>query len=372
MSYEGLREHLHRLWAEELYKEYDNISFQFRVKLRPAVIRIDVLTSVWGSWHPLTRTITIAQALIEKHSWDVVIEVLKHEMAHQLASEVYGGTHHHDEIFARACQRLGVADWAAKASGALPESIPHWKDRALSTEDERLMKRAEKLLALAGSSNEHEALIAMQKVQELYAKHRLERLRSNAPAEDALVHLIISRQRKRMEAFESMIFSILGEHFFVRVIFGRQYDAAALEHFQVAELLGTRENVQMAEYVYHFLWNQIHALWRDYQKRHGKPTAYKKSYLMGVLSGFRDKLARGAKPAAAEGLDAAACKALVARADRELDEFVARRHPRLTSKSWGGGYSDRSSFNAGVAAGEQLTLRKGISRHDGNRGLLLK
>ena len=65
-----LREHLRKLWTEELYKEYENVLFQFRVRLRPVVIRIDDVTSVWGSWHPLTRTIVIAARLIEKHGWD--------------------------------------------------------------------------------------------------------------------------------------------------------------------------------------------------------------------------------------------------------------------------------------------------------------
>jgi predicted SprT family Zn-dependent metalloprotease len=384
-----LREHALKLWSEELYREYENIQFQFRVRLRPALIRIEEVGSVWGTWNATTRTIVISRLLIERHSWDVVIEVLKHEMAHQLASEAYGGGPYHDEPFKRACARLGVAAWAAKASGPLPESIPQWRDRALSPDDERLLKRVEKLLALANSANEHEALAAMQKVQELYAKHELERLRGARPGPgpcsgagdaardaDALVHLILTRKRRRTEAFESMIYSILAEHFFVRVVFGQQFDAQDLERYQTAELTGTRENVLMAEYVHHFLWNQIHSLWRHYQERTGKPVGAKKSYMLGVLSGFRDKLGRGAKEqqqrvAAEAGLSAGESWALVSLAKQELDEYVARRHPRLVSRHWNGGRHDGASFTAGVAEGERLTLRRGLGEHAGQRGLRL-
>jgi hypothetical protein len=132
----------------------------------------------------------------------------------------------------------------------------------------------------------------------------------------------------------------------------------------------------MAEYVYHFLWNQLHSLWRGYQAETGKPIGAKKSYMLGVLSGFRDKLARGAKDqqrrvAEAAGLTSTESRALVSLAKEELDAYVARRHPRLVSRSWGGGRHDGASFTAGVAEGEKLTLRRGLGRHDGQRGLLL-
>jgi len=345
-----------------LYREYENVLFQYGVRLRPPVLRIDDATSVWGSWHPMTRVLSISKRLIESYSWDVVIEVLKHEMAHQLATEQLGGGHHHDATFLAACKRFGVADWAARATGALPTEIPSWKDKALSEEEERLLKRAEKLLALAGSANEHEALLAMQRVRELYAKHRLDRLHAQRAAEP--VYLILGRKKKRIEAHESMILSILAEHFFVRVIYGKQFDAKACEKYQVAEVIGTRENVLMAEYVYHYLWQQVHALWDAHRSAHDEPASAKRSYMMGVLSGFRDKLGKK-QPVQPEE------RALILVSERELDAYVSQRFPRLTSKSWGGGRLDRGAYEAGVSAGERLVLRKGVTERGGSRGLAL-
>ena len=63
------------------------------------------------------------------------------------------------------CRRLGVATWASSASCDLPPEIPDWHQRVLTSEEERLLNRAEKLLALAESSNEHEAALAVERVR---------------------------------------------------------------------------------------------------------------------------------------------------------------------------------------------------------------
>ena len=58
----------------------------------------------------------------------------------------------------------------------MPGNIAPVKHRVLSQEDEKLLRRAEKLLALAESDNENEALVAMERVQELYTKHNLKKI----------------------------------------------------------------------------------------------------------------------------------------------------------------------------------------------------
>jgi hypothetical protein len=361
-------------WTQQLYREYDNILFQQRVKLRPPIICIEDQKSKWGQWNPSLRIIMISRALIEHYSWDVVIEVLKHEMAHQLVTEHYGHDHTHGEPFLMACKRLGVASWATRAAGDLPESVPSWKDRVLSDEEERLLKRAEKLLALATSSNEHESLLAMQRVRELYARHNIEQIQSLKQTEK--VFLIINRKKKRIEASESMIFSILSEHFFVQIIFNELYDAKTQEKHKTAEIFGTRENVLMAEYVYYFLWRQIHALWDAYQAGAGKTVKSKKSYMVGVLTGFRNKLASseeaGATQSCLSKIEKQSIKALTILAQNELDAFVRERHPRISTRRSGGGCRDQSAYHAGVADGRDIVLSKGITSQGGASRLLLK
>jgi hypothetical protein len=362
---------LHRAWTERLYREYDNVLFQYRVKLATPVLRIEERLSTWGEWNPSTRTITIARRLVETQPWDVVIEVLKHEIAHQVVSELLQKVEQHGVHFLRACDRLGVAPWARSATGKLPDEVPRWRERAVSEHDERLLKRAEKLLALAGSANEHEAALAMRRVRELYARYNLERLRERKPED--LVYAIITRKKQRFDTYESTIFAILSEHFFVKTVCTTTFDAADGVEYKAVELLGARANVLLAEYVYHYLYRTIHDLWTAHRAAgHESGGQQKRSYLLGLLKGFRDKLARervaGETPHEAVSQ---ADKALLAVGSREAEDFLRYRHPRLSTRRYGGAPIDGHAYAAGVQAGERITIRKGVEQHAGNRGKLL-
>lgn len=369
--FEDARAELLKLWTMQLYCEYDNILYFYRVNMRPPVIRISQQTATWATWDPRQRCISIAQRLIENHSWDIVIEILKHEMAHQWVSDMYGDKGApHGELFLKGCRRFGVAEWAARATGELPEVIEHWKDRALSQDEERLLKRVEKLLALATSTNEHEALLAMQRVRELYARHNIDRLRNGQ--RDSMVYLILTRRQRRTSQAESMIYSLLNEFFFVRVITGKRYDAQDCCHYAMAELMGTRENVLMAEYVYHFLWNQSHSLWKSYRQESKAKASARASFVLGVMVGFREKLAKQ-KPMrdVTQDLSPSEAAALVLRSDAELAEWVDYRHPRLASRSFSTSCRDSGSFSAGHSEGGRLNLHRPIERSAGSRGHLL-
>ena len=365
----GTRRAILRAWTDRLYSEYEDILFQYNLRLLKPVIRIEPLSRDWGNWDPETRSITLAHRLIEQHPWDIVVEVLKHEMAHQLTDERLGGCETaHGAIFRDACRRLGVATWASSASCDLPPEIPDWRQRVLTSEEERLLNRAEKLLALAESSNEHEAALAVERVRQLYAKYNLERLA--AGSESAYVHCVISRRRRRIESDDSAIFGILAAHFLVRAVFTSLYDAGDLCEYRVVELLGARENVLMAEYVYHFLRHKLDTLWEEYRARTGAAASAKRSYMLGVLSGFREKLDASAA-ANSDASSTATSQALLKRGDQQLEKFVTTRHPRLSTRWWGAGYCDRDSYGAGVADGGNITLHRGITHRTGNRGLRL-
>lgn len=372
LSAEELKAKIWLAWTNQLYREYDNVLYQYGVRLSRPLIRITDHASIWGAWDAKLRCISIARRLIELHSWDIVVEILKHEMAHQWVSDHYGDVGlPHGERFITACRRLGVADWAARATGELPETIEHWKDRALAPEEEKLLKRAEKLLALATSANEHEALLAMQRVRELYARYNIERLR--AGLRDGMVYLVVTRRQKRTSQAESMIFSLLTQFFFVKVVMGSRYDAKDCCEYRIAELMGTRQNVLMAEYVYHFLWNQSQLLWGSYRRQTKSGGSGRASFVLGVLVGFRDKLAKQDSPAVtvSPDLSPSDARALVVQGDAELEAWVAQRYPRLSSRRFSTSYADNGSFAAGHSEGRRLTLNRPIERSDGVQGRLL-
>ena len=385
---------LERLWVEQLSREHENIAWRHRVKLRTPLIEVCNMNGRWGSWDPVLRVIRISRRLIDEYSWDIVLEILKHEMAHQLVTDDppkgrrSADERPHGDAFQSACQRLGLSDWASNASGELPEQIPVNAHRVLAPEDERLLRRIEKLLALANSTNEHESLLAMERVRELYARHNIDRIRQKVSSDQ--VHLIINRRRKVIDSVETAILGLLGEFFFVRVITGSMFDAATGETFKIAEILGSRANVAMAEYVHSFLLHCTTDLWASYRAgtvtgprpgsgrianlifgsgRSAPPRQdlrARRSYQLGLLAGFRRKLEQSAddiwKRTETElGLAAETRQLIVTHNEVDLDRHVARRHPRLMTRQTSTRRVVSAHFEAGRVDGGRITLLRPIT-----------
>jgi len=361
------RVELIRLWSERLMRDYDHICFTYRQKLQRPVIKVDAMAGRWGVFDPETRTLVLSETLIDNYPWDAVLEILKHEMAHQIVFDQFGSDQAHGPLFHRACRMLGMAQWAMRAETDLQDCVPQSTDAPSAPEDERLLRRVEKLLALSASSNEHEAMSAMAKVREMQSRYQLERLRANRPAD--YLCLTLRLKKKRVERYQSVIASLLNEHFFVEVIHSRLYDAGHCCEYKTLELLGSRQNVKMAEYVFYFLSNQLPMLWRDFQQGGNRGRVSQSSYYLGVLHGFGEKLEVQSKRAS-EGTEEIESRALLAVGDKELSEFVRNRFPKLTNVGRGRRRHDAYAYAAGQAAGARLKLHRGIeSRSDSGKFL---
>ena len=99
-------------WILRLYREHRDLCYQHRIKLPTPLIDLTPTVSRWGAWDPLTRTLTLSQQLVENHPWSTVVAVLRHEMAHQHASQFYAENIQsetpHGPLFQTACAILAV------------------------------------------------------------------------------------------------------------------------------------------------------------------------------------------------------------------------------------------------------------------------
>lgn len=369
---------LDRIWTQWLCREYDAANWYYRLKLTRPLIRIDYSKSRLGSWDPLTRVITINGRAIVKYPWNEVVHILKHEMAHQIVSERTNSRERvHGQAFQAACRRLGLPDWAAKASGDLPGEVPNWRDTSLTENEQRLITKVQKLLALAASENEHEASLAMQRVREMYAKYNLEQIQEQVQA--GMVTWVVSLRKRRTEAWETVILSLLSRHFFVRVIHIKQFDAQDCVEYAAAEVMGKRENVLMAEYVFRFLSQTLVALWQKQQPSfavRNKGAALrreKRNYYLGVLKGFERQLDVSQEQSLGSlGISHVETTALVKAIDLELERFVETKYPRTSKKSGSRFDTQSDAYQSGKNDGSKIRLHRPLEHHEGNRGLLLK
>lgn len=336
LTAELLRNTTHVLIAT--YDELNRSLFKSSLS-RPVLAFVDRSKRL-GQWHSGERRLELAEQLLFEHGWGVLLEVLKHEMAHQYVDEVLRLTDEapHGEAFRRVCEARGID---ASATG-LPLA-----DEASEARSRRI-DQVTKLLRLAKSSDAHEAAAATSAAQRLMLKYNLTEHESGPT--HGYSHRHLGQPTGRVTEAERVLACILGEHFFVQAIWVSVYRPFDEKRGSVLEICGTPENLELASYIYGYLLEAAERLWATYKKEHqvGR-NAHRREFLAGVLTGVRDKLLADQKRSAREGL--------VWIGDSELTSYFKRRHPHIR---WIRGESKvrPDAWGKGRDAGRSLELAR--------------
>jgi hypothetical protein len=335
----GLSIELEAALVRELAEHYEwQNAARFKKQLRRPTLALTDSTTKLGCWVPAARSILLSRPFVLARSWLEITSVLEHEMAHQFVDEVLGVRDEtaHGETFRTVCSERGID---ARAAG-LPKT-----ESAAAT---HVLDRVRKLLALAGSSNQHEAELAMKKAHELMLRHNLETLRGHTDRGYEVAHL--GDPLKRGTRVEGDIIVLLAQFFFIKAIRVPVYVPREGKRGWVYELLGTGPNLEMAKHVHAFLLSTVDRLWaenrHDTRVRSGRDRI---AYQSGVVLGFRDKLSL-------ERTQLERGEALVWVGDSDLEKLYRHRHPHITTRRsttrWSGAH------RAGREAGQKVVLHK--------------
>jgi hypothetical protein len=344
---ERLQVELERAALRAIHESFDELNYSlFRERLAPPAFELVDSAERLGRWVPAHRTIELSRELLLKYGWGALEEVLKHEMAHQYVHEVL---HVHDETahgpaFREVCEAHGID---ARATGA-PEPS--------GTDKNPVLDRIAKLLALAESPNEHEAQAAMSAAQRLMLKYNIEAAVAGTAAAHCFRHLGVPTGR--VSEHERRLASILDKFFFVQVIWVPVWRVTEAKRGKVLEVCGTRDNVELAAYVYDFMMYTADALYRaDRKARKDRSHASRRQFLAGVMSGFHQRLTNERKQSEAQGL--------VWVGDPELAGYFRKRHPRV---SWTRHSISTTgeAYARGQSAGRSIVLHRGV--HSGPGG----
>jgi hypothetical protein len=338
-----------RVVLAELRTWYERIAAErFGGRLVPPVLELSRREGDLGRWTRGARTLSLAWSLVADRPWGEVISVLEHEMAHQYVDEVLGV---HDEpphgpTFRRVCLERGIDE---RAAGAPAE---------VAAEEDRIVRRIRKLLALADSPEEAEARAAAAAAFRLMLKHNVQLAEARATPRYTTRQVgdVVVRRPKH----EHLLAGLLSRHFFVDVTLVPAFSVATLKPGRAVELAGTAENVELAAYVWDFLLGTGERLWRAHVRARGRVP--RQRFLEGVVLGFRERLEGEAEAARQEGL--------VWVGDPGLDDFVGVRHPHRRAGRRLAVQSD-ATLAAGRAAGRGIVLRRPIhERGEGAIGAL--
>ena len=311
--------------------------------IRPPALALSDGGRRLGAWERATRTMSLSRALVFGQAWGAVREVLKHELAHQYVDEVLGI---HDETahgpaFVEVCRARGIDATAAGmpvvGGGAAPGPNP-------------IVRRVMRLLALATSANAHEAQAATNEARRLMLLHNIDAAVSVGAGGFSFRH--VGAVKARSDASARILAGILGQHFFVSVIWVPSFDAAAGRRGHVLELCGTAANLDVATYVHGFLGDTADRLWRAHKVTHAiQSDRERRRFLAGVMTGVGEKLAEGERQSQKEGL--------VVHVDAELQAFLRQRYPRRSTRGAGMVTLTRE-YEQGREAGRRIELQRPV------------
>ncbi len=243
-------------------------------------------------------------------------DILRHELAHLIAYLRFGDLSH-GKIFRAICKEYGFPPEIGKATGPL-------------VQESRMATKIKKLLALAESTNAHEAENAALKAQEMLLKHDLEE------ESDMVMRRIFSF--KRASTKHKAIAQIL-----------RTYGVQPIFCRKTLEIFGQRLHVEIAEYVAHFLSNELDHLYKN--EPHLSGLAAKNSFFRGIAEGFCEK---------AKKTEADHERALV-KIDFALQKAIPLAYPNL--RTFYSRIVNHAEGNlAGKKTGHKLNIRHGISK----------
>jgi len=134
----------------------------------------------------------------------------------------------------------------------------------------------------------------------------------------------------------------------------------------------------MAEYVYWFLWNQLPLLWDQHKQRTQAKRASQRSFYMGVLNGFHEKLDKQKSTIQQKAIEWGLViheeqrLQLEKRQQRDLDRFVRERFPHLNQGSGSRQGVDYEHYRTGKERGHELNLHRGLTHGSSGDIHLLK
>ena len=337
-----------------LLTEWRSINFQlFRRTLRPPLLSLHEGSARLGLWNPEDRTLTLSRPFVMASPWPQVVEVLKHEVAHQFVHEVMRVTDEsaHGPTFQKICAHHGID---GTASGMPPF-------QGSQTEAHPILRRIAKLLALAESPNLHEAEVAMKQAQRLMLKHNIDA--ETAQAREGYSYRHMGTAKGRRSAAAKALGGLLERFFFVSPIWVPYYQVGDAKEGWILELCGTPSNLEVAAWVHDFLVGTSERLWREHKlQKKIKSNGDRREFVLGVMMGFEAKLKVGLVENRQEGL--------VWKGDPRLREYFNKRYPRRTSIH-AASFEAGEAWRSGHQAGKEIVLSRPVASGSQSRGNLL-
>jgi len=279
--------------------------------------------------------------------------VIRHEIAHYITFINHGeGISSHGTEFKTFCEQMKWGEEVSRATMCLEGG-----SETGAIEESDVFRKVQKLMALASSSNTHEAEQAMVKSRQLLLKHNIESRYIEREDEEKMFLKRILKQ-KRENAKMRSIARIL-ETFFVNTVYSRAGE------FIYLEILGNAVNVEIAEHVANVLHSELDKLWDQAQElARLKGAVAKNSFFIGLAKGYCNKI-----QALKREYNTEVTNALMV-IEKKLVDAKEMAYKSLSSSKSQGSYCGVSSA-LGEKMGRQLNINPAVSSSSKGKTFLL-
>lgn len=227
-----------------------------------------------------------------------------------------------------------------------------------------VLARIRKLLALATSSNPHEAALAAARAQALMFAHNItqDAITLRDPAADPLsayekVTTEIPGARAGSLNWRRLLANSVARTNFTAMLYVRGTNRM--------HLIGKPHNIEMTKYLVEYLTVEIDRLarqaWKDlprYDRQHSNWLTWTDAFCRGATAIVAHRLQQQRQESEAAAPEAS--RALVVRHDQELSDATARHFPKTKTTTSLGSHRNASAFHAGVEAGRAIPLHRPI------------
>lgn len=227
--------------------------------------------------------------------------------------------------------------------------------------NEKLLAKLEKLLALAGSSNEHEASLAMEKAIQIAVANNVDLSRVARNAYQEIVKESLGLNANRLSVTHKFVTDIIHSYFEVKVITAGNRKWGRQIYF-----IGHKDKIDFAKFLHTYLTNTFFNLWYAFYKKNPNVTVStaRESYFYGLYSGLCKKL-DDAKAEAEKAIDKDAqgnYSLMVVTSAKELQQAVYKFFPECTTaKSKEVTLKSQDAVNSGFSDGQKINVYAGLT-----------
>jgi hypothetical protein len=223
----------------------------------------------------------------------------------------------------------------------------------------KLMDKIEKLLALSGSDNIHEANLAMERAMKIAVENNIELSEVvSKPTNNDIVKDMWHTGNARLSITQNYVTDIIAKFFDVSIISGGNRKEGRCLFF-----IGKKDKIEFAKYLNSYLNTTFSNLWQNYYDRNRVSLDSRKSFFNGIWSGLKKVLTEVKASAEATMLaDQKGKYELMVMSELALrEQALTTMFHKVTHKKGKSITLDRNVWQDGFEKGGKISIHSGLT-----------